>query len=149
MNWRYSSLFQISPLLFLKRKAICNHSLIFYVYFSFIIGITCKWRINVDEIDFPAVLFQHMTHNLKIISPKNLINPTVLLATICLLKLRRIILCGTVRTLARPAKFRKALDSRSLSKFKSKLLIHCGYPPFYRFLHHIHISWLSLLFRQL
>ena len=81
-----------------------------------------------------------MAHDLEIITPENLVDPAILLLAVGLPQLRRVVLCGAVWALARPAELWEPLDCGSLFKFKSKLLIHGGCPPFYRFLRHIRIS---------
>lgn len=45
-------------------------------------ALTCEWRVNVDEINFSTVLLKQMAHNLKIISPENLVNPSVFFCAI-------------------------------------------------------------------
>ena len=81
-----------------------------------------------------------MAHNLEIVSPENLVDPAVLLLTIGLPQLCGVVLRGAIGALARPAKLGKSFYRWSLFKFKGELLIHCGCPPFYRFLRHIRIS---------
>ena len=111
-----------------------------YINFFLIVCFAIKWRIDVNQINLPTKFLQKMAHDLEVVSPENLVDPSVLGITVRFPQLCRIILRGAVGTLARPAKFREPLYRRSLFKFKSKLLIHGGYPPFYRFLGHIRIS---------
>ena len=81
-----------------------------------------------------------MAHNLKIVTPENLVDPAVLLLAVGLPQLCGVVLRGAIGALARPAKLGEPLYRRSLFKFKSKLLIHYSCPPFCRFLRHIRIS---------
>ena len=63
-----------------------------------------------------------MTHDLEIVSPENLVDPSALFLAVGFPQLCGIVLRGAVGTLARPAKLREALDRGSLFKLKSKLL---------------------------
>ena len=126
----------IPILLFFKRRTIrCCFTNIFNFDFPLIIRLAVERRINIDEVDFPAVLLQQMAHNLEIITPENLVDPSVLLLAVGLPQLCGIILRGALGALARPAELREPLYRRSLFKFKSKLLIHC-----YQTLHRLFVS---------